>query len=77
MTLHSPPLSSRVVAALAVCGGVAVAMLRVLAMPDVIERLNAAGVEIQTSTPSAWGEFVRDEVAKWGKVVKTAGITEE
>ena len=52
-------------------------VLRVLAMPDVIERLNAAGVEIQTSTPSAWGEFVRAEVAKWGKVVKDAGLKVE
>ena len=52
-------------------------VLRVLAMPDVVERLNAAGVEIQTSTPAAWGEFVRAEVAKWGKVVKDAGLKVE
>ena len=52
-------------------------VLRVLAMPDVIERLTAAGVEIQTSTPAAWGEFVRAEVAKWGKVVKDAGLKVE
>ena len=52
-------------------------VVRVLAMPDVVERLNAAGVEIQTSTPAAWGDFVKTEVAKWGKVVKDAGLKVE
>ena len=46
-------------------------------MPDVVERLNAAGVEIQTSTPAAWGDFVKAEVAKWGKVVKASGAKPE
>ena len=52
-------------------------VVRVLSMPDVVERLNAAGVEIQTSTPAAWGDFVKAEVAKWGKVVKEANIQPE
>ena len=46
-------------------------------MPDVVERLTAAGVDIQTSTPAAWGEFVQAEINKWGKVVKDAGVKVE
>ena len=52
-------------------------VVRVLAMPDVVERLTAAGVDIQTSTPAAWGEFVQAEINKWGKVVKDAGVKVE
>ena len=47
---------------------------RALALPDVIEKLATAGVEIQTTTPEEWGRFVQSEIEKWAKVVKTAGI---
>jgi tripartite-type tricarboxylate transporter receptor subunit TctC len=50
---------------------------RILAQPDVVERLTAAGVEIQTSTPKEWGDFVKSEVEKWQKVTKEAGIKVE
>jgi tripartite-type tricarboxylate transporter receptor subunit TctC len=50
---------------------------RILALPDVIEKLAVAGVEIQTSTPKEWGDFVKAEIAKWAKVVKEAGIKVE
>jgi len=52
-------------------------VVRILALPDVVEKLAVAGVEIQTSTPREWGEFVKSEIAKWGKVVKEAGIKVE
>jgi tripartite-type tricarboxylate transporter receptor subunit TctC len=52
-------------------------VLRILALPDVIEKLAIAGVEIQTSTPREWGDFVKAEIAKWAKVVKEAGIKVE
>jgi tripartite-type tricarboxylate transporter receptor subunit TctC len=51
--------------------------VRILALPDVIDRLTAAGVDIQTTTPKAWGEFVAAEISKWGKVVKDAGVKVE
>jgi len=47
---------------------------RALALPDVIEKLAATGVEIQTTSPEEWGRFVKSEIEKWAKVVKTAGI---
>jgi tripartite-type tricarboxylate transporter receptor subunit TctC len=51
--------------------------IRILALPDVHERLTAAGVEIQTSTPREWGDFVKSEINKWAKVVKEAGVKVE
>ena len=51
--------------------------VRILALPDVVDRLTAAGVDIQTTTPKAWGDFVAAEIPKWGKVVKEAGVKVE
>ena len=51
--------------------------VRILALPDVVDRLTAAGVDIQTTTPKAWGDFVAAEISKWGKVVKEAGLKVE
>ncbi len=47
---------------------------RALSLPDVVEKLATAGVEIQTTSPEEWGRFVKSEIEKWAKVVKTAGI---
>ena len=52
-------------------------VVRILALPDVVEKLAVAGVEIQPSTPKEWGEFVQSEIAKWSKVVKEAGVKVE
>jgi tripartite-type tricarboxylate transporter receptor subunit TctC len=52
-------------------------VIRILKLPDVIEKLAVAGVEIQTTTPKEWGDFVQSEIAKWSKVVKEAGIKVE
>jgi len=35
------------------------------------------GFEPETSTPEAFGTYIRSEVAKWAKVVKAAGIRPE
>jgi tripartite-type tricarboxylate transporter receptor subunit TctC len=48
---------------------------RILAQPD--DRLTSAGVEVQTTTPKEWGDFVKSEVEKWQKVTKDAGIKVE
>src|SRR3954464_3495208 len=52
-------------------------VVRILALPDVIDKLAVAGVEIQTSTPKEWGDFVKSEITKWAKVVKDAGLKVE
>ena len=52
-------------------------VIRIMKLPDVIEKLAVTGVEIQTTTPKEWGDFVKSEMAKWAKVVKDAGVKVE
>jgi tripartite-type tricarboxylate transporter receptor subunit TctC len=46
---------------------------RVLALPDVKEKLATLGLEVATGTPEALGTFMQAETAKWAKVVKESG----
>ncbi len=48
--------------------------LKVVALPDVKERLFNAGFEVVTSSPEQFAEFTRTEIQKWGKLVKAAGL---
>jgi tripartite-type tricarboxylate transporter receptor subunit TctC len=48
--------------------------IKVVALPDVKERLFNAGFEIVTSTPEEFAAFTRNEIQKWGKIVKAAGL---
>ena len=48
--------------------------IKVLAFPDVKERLFNAGFEIVTSNPEQFAVFTRNEIQKWGKIVKAAGL---
>ncbi len=47
--------------------------LRVMALPDVKEKLAGLGLEIGTGTPEALATFQQAETAKWAKVVKESG----
>ncbi len=47
---------------------------RVLAMPDVQQRLRAASLEPVGSTPAQLGKILRQDYDKWGKVIRTANI---
>jgi tripartite-type tricarboxylate transporter receptor subunit TctC len=49
-------------------------IVRILNSPDVRDRFAKQGVEVRTSTPEQFGEFVRAEVGRWAKVIKEAGI---
>ena len=49
----------------------------VLAQPAVKERLAVLGAEIAASTPQEFGAFIKSEIAKWGKLVRDAGIKAE
>ena len=44
---------------------------------DVRARLTGAGIEIQGGTPEQFGKVIRDEVDKWGRIVREAGIQPE
>ena len=47
---------------------------KVLATPDVRSRLEADGAEPVGSTPAEFERLVRDEIAKWSKVIRSAKI---
>jgi len=46
----------------------------VLRQPDVVARLKSLNVDFQQNTPDEFRAFVAAETAKWGKVVREAGI---
>lgn len=48
--------------------------MKVLGMADAKQRLDAAGFEALGSTPEQFAAYIRSEVDKWGKVVRTAGV---
>lgn len=50
------------------------AVVGIVQLPDVREKLGAQGAEPLTGTPEQATQFVRNEVARWAKVVKAAGI---
>lgn len=45
---------------------------RVLAMPDVQETLRAAGFEPSPMSPDDFGRLIREDYARWGKVVSAS-----
>jgi len=45
-----------------------------LKMDDVRAKLQGAGIEIQGGTPEQFGNVIKAEVEKWGRIVKAAGI---
>jgi tripartite-type tricarboxylate transporter receptor subunit TctC len=46
---------------------------KILATPDMQDRLTKAGAETRPGTPAEFGRFIRDELARWAKVVKESG----
>ncbi len=50
---------------------------KVLQSPTVTEKFAAMGSTIVGGTPEHFAEHMRSEIAKWGKVIKTAGIRAE
>jgi tripartite-type tricarboxylate transporter receptor subunit TctC len=53
-------------------------VVRAVRSPEVRERLGGDGAEpIASATPEEFGAFIRSEIAKWGKVIRAAGIKPE
>jgi tripartite-type tricarboxylate transporter receptor subunit TctC len=48
-------------------------IVRVVALPDVRERLSSEGAELAGSTPQQFDRYVKSETEKWAKVVKLSG----
>ena len=49
-------------------------LVKILQIPDIRERVTAAGFEPMTSTPEQLDKFGRAELAKWAKVARVAGV---
>jgi tripartite-type tricarboxylate transporter receptor subunit TctC len=49
------------------------AMEKVMARPDVREKLTAQGLDLAPVPPAKLGALVKDELAKWVKIVKASG----
>jgi len=49
-------------------------LAKVLKIPAVQERLSQMGVQVASSSPDEFGKFIRNEVDRWGKVVRENNI---
>ena len=49
-------------------------LVRILRVPNVLDRLAADGPIAMGSTPEEYTAFIKAEQAKWGKIVREAGI---
>ena len=52
----------------------AVDIARVLNTPATKAKLAAQGIDVQTGTPQALAQLIRDDYARWGKVIRATGI---
>lgn len=50
---------------------------RIQTLPDIRERFVQLGTEPTTSTPEQFAALVRDELVKWGRVIKAANVKVE
>jgi tripartite-type tricarboxylate transporter receptor subunit TctC len=51
------------------------AVVKILAMPDVKERLSSLGAVAVGNTPEEFGSYIKSETVKWSKVIKTSGAS--
>jgi tripartite-type tricarboxylate transporter receptor subunit TctC len=49
-------------------------LAKIMHAPDLKERLATMATEPVTGTPEAFADLIRQEIAKWGKVVREAGL---
>src|ERR1043166_8618329 len=49
-------------------------VVRILKLPDIVERLATLGLEPKTSTPDQFGAILIEEVALYARLIKAAGI---
>jgi tripartite-type tricarboxylate transporter receptor subunit TctC len=52
-------------------------VVRVLPLPEVRERLAGDGSEFGKNTPEELAAFIKEEIVKWGKVIKASGARAE
>jgi tripartite-type tricarboxylate transporter receptor subunit TctC len=52
-------------------------VVKLLQSPQVVERFAAQGLGAQPSTPEEFTAYLKSELAKWGRVVRVAGLQEQ
>ena len=50
---------------------------RIMALPEVRERLLQLGLDPMSGSPDQLGALVRSEIPKWARIIKDAGIKPE
>jgi len=50
---------------------------RIVALPDVVEKLTALGVEPVAGTPEEFGAYIRSELARWGDIIRRSNLKVE
>ena len=52
-------------------------IVKALASPDMNKRLMSQGAEPSPSSPAELTQYMREESARWAKIIKAAGIKAE
>jgi tripartite-type tricarboxylate transporter receptor subunit TctC len=52
-------------------------VVAIINLPEVKSHLLAEGAEPVGNSPEQFGEFIKSEIAKWGKVIRAAGLRAE
>ena len=50
-------------------------IVQILNRPDASEAVLKQGLEVWTSTPEAFGAYIKAEIEKWGRIIREIGIT--
>src|SRR3954463_15213575 len=57
-----------------IIGRIHAEVVKILSNPDLKARLGPQGIELVTNSPADFAKFIREDNAKWGKIIKEAGI---
>ena len=52
-------------------------IVRILRQPDLKEKFLLQGVELVPTTPEEFGAFIRQDIAKWARVIQLSGARAE
>jgi tripartite-type tricarboxylate transporter receptor subunit TctC len=58
-------------------GGSPDTIARVLNAPDIVAKLAAHDIDVETGTPQALAQRIREDYARWGKVVRATRLRAE
>ncbi len=61
----------------AIVGKLSAEVVRILQLPEIVQRFQLDGADVAGSTPKEFDAFLQAEMQKWGKVIKDAGIKAE